>query len=167
MLTDSNRATFERAVDLLHSLLADLVFVSGSTTGVLLADHVPVGIRPTKDVDAIVNVRSYARLRSSLRTCQTAGAQLNPSLWFVLVFVLRGNPYSGVRNIWCAYTSACGGRDQWCQERPETLALHIEDGLPVFRMLPGAPPLSVTTPSPAIRASERAWRGEGFCRETS
>lgn len=60
MPTDPNRAMFERAVDLLHPLLADLVFVGGSTTGLLLTDPVRVGIRPTKDVDAIVNVLSYA-----------------------------------------------------------------------------------------------------------
>lgn len=51
---------FERAVELLHPLLGDLVFVGGSTTGLLLTDPVTVGIRPTKDVDAIVNVLSYA-----------------------------------------------------------------------------------------------------------
>lgn len=51
---------FEQAVELLAPLLADLVFVGGSTTGLLLTDPVASGIRPTKDVDAIVNVLSYA-----------------------------------------------------------------------------------------------------------
>ncbi len=59
-MADPNRAIFESAVDLLRPLLDELVFVGGCTTGLLLTDLAAVGIRPTKDVDALVDVTSYA-----------------------------------------------------------------------------------------------------------
>ena len=36
------------------------MFVGGSTTGLLLTDAAAAGIRPTKDVDTLVNATSYA-----------------------------------------------------------------------------------------------------------
>lgn len=59
-MTDSNRELFERVVRLLEPLLDELVFVGGCATGLLITDPAASGIRPTKDVDAIVNVTSYA-----------------------------------------------------------------------------------------------------------
>jgi hypothetical protein len=61
---DPNRALFESVVRLLGPVLNDLVFVGGCTTGLFLTDSVAVGIRPTKDVDAIVDVTSYAEYTS-------------------------------------------------------------------------------------------------------
>lgn len=46
---------------LLRPVLDELVFVGGCTTGLLITDPAASGIRPTKDVDAIVDVRSYAK----------------------------------------------------------------------------------------------------------
>jgi hypothetical protein len=60
-VADPNRALFESAVRLLGSVLDDLVFVGGCTTGLFLTDSAAGGIRPTKDVDAIVDVTSYAK----------------------------------------------------------------------------------------------------------
>jgi hypothetical protein len=60
-VADPNRALLESAVTLLHPLLGELVFIGGCTTGLLLTDAAAGGIRPTKDVDAIVDVTSYAR----------------------------------------------------------------------------------------------------------
>lgn len=51
---------FESVVRLLAPILDQVVFVGGSTTGLLLTDAAAAGIRPTKDVDAIVNATSYA-----------------------------------------------------------------------------------------------------------
>lgn len=59
-MADPNRELFERVVHLLRPILDELVFVGGCATGLLLTDAAATGIRPTKDVDAIVDVTSYA-----------------------------------------------------------------------------------------------------------
>src|SRR5215813_2816821 len=60
-VTDPNRALFESVVRLLAPVLDELVFVGGCTTGLFITDPAAGGIRPTKDVDAIVDVTSYAK----------------------------------------------------------------------------------------------------------
>jgi hypothetical protein len=70
-VADPNRALFESVVRLLAPVLDDLVFVGGCTTGLFVTDPAAGGIRPTRDVDAIVDVTSYARytaLSDRLRT---------------------------------------------------------------------------------------------------
>jgi hypothetical protein len=59
-VTDPNRALFELIVRLLAPVLDELVFVGGCTTGLFITDAAAGGIRPTNDVDAIVDVTSYA-----------------------------------------------------------------------------------------------------------
>ena len=59
-MNDPNLTLLEGAVRLLQPLLDELVFVGGCATGLLITDPVGVGIRPTKDVDAITEVGSYA-----------------------------------------------------------------------------------------------------------
>ena len=60
-MADPNRVLFESVVRLLAPVLDELVFVGGSTTGLFITDPAAGGIRPTKDVDAIVDVTSYAK----------------------------------------------------------------------------------------------------------
>jgi hypothetical protein len=60
-MADPNRALFESIVRLLAPLLDELVFVGGCTTGLFITDPAAGAIRPTKDVDAIVDVTSYAK----------------------------------------------------------------------------------------------------------
>ncbi len=60
-VTDPNRALFESVVSLLAPVLDELVFVGGCTTGIFVTDPAAGDIRPTKDVDAIVDVTSYAQ----------------------------------------------------------------------------------------------------------
>ncbi len=60
-MADPNRALFESVVHLLTPLLDELVFVGGCTTGLFITDPAAGSIRPTKDVDAIVDVTSYAQ----------------------------------------------------------------------------------------------------------
>jgi hypothetical protein len=60
-VADPNRALFESVVHLLTPLLDELVFVGGCTTGLFITDPAAGSIRPTKDVDAIVDVTSYAQ----------------------------------------------------------------------------------------------------------
>jgi hypothetical protein len=57
---DPNRQLLEQAVHLLRPLLDDLVFVGGCATGLLITDPDAVGIRATRDVDAITQISSYA-----------------------------------------------------------------------------------------------------------
>lgn len=57
-MADPNRALFESVVRLLTPVLDELVFVGGCTTGRLITDPAAGGIRPTRDVDAIVDVTS-------------------------------------------------------------------------------------------------------------
>lgn len=61
-MADPNRVLFEEAVRLLAPVLDELVFVGGCTTGFFTTDPAATGVRPTKDVDAIVDVTSYAKL---------------------------------------------------------------------------------------------------------
>jgi hypothetical protein len=60
-VADPNRALFESVVRLLAPVLDELVFVGGCMTGMFITDTAAGGIRPTKDVDAIVDVTSYAK----------------------------------------------------------------------------------------------------------
>ena len=60
-MADPNRALFEEVVTLLAPVLDELVFVGGCTTGLFITDPGATGIRPTMDVDAIVDVTSYAQ----------------------------------------------------------------------------------------------------------
>lgn len=60
-MADPNRALFESVVRLLAPVVDELVFVGGCMTGLLITDPAAEGIRATKDVDAIVDVASYAR----------------------------------------------------------------------------------------------------------
>ncbi|HXG57093.1 MAG TPA: hypothetical protein VNJ03_17075 [Vicinamibacterales bacterium] len=60
-MNDPNLGMLERAVTLLAPLLEELVFVGGCATGLLISDPASGGIRPTKDVDTIVEVSSYAQ----------------------------------------------------------------------------------------------------------
>lgn len=69
-MADPNRALFEAAVRLLAPMLDELVFVGGSTTGLFLTAPMSAGVRATRDVDAIVDVTTYAqyaRLAERLR----------------------------------------------------------------------------------------------------
>ena len=63
-MADPNRALFESVVRLLTPVLEELVFVGGCTTGLFLTDPAAGGVRPTKDVDAIVDVASYGAYAS-------------------------------------------------------------------------------------------------------
>jgi hypothetical protein len=76
---DSNRALFESVVRLLGPVLDDLVFVGGCTTGLFLTDSVAGGIRPTKDVDAIVDVTTYAGAGTVISSRVTTSRTLSPS----------------------------------------------------------------------------------------
>jgi hypothetical protein len=60
-VVDPNRALFESVIELLVPVLDELVFLGGCATGLFITDPAAGGIRPTRDVDAIVDVTSYAQ----------------------------------------------------------------------------------------------------------
>ena len=60
-MADPNRALFESVIRLLAPVLDEFVFVGGCTTGLFITDPAAGGIRPTKDVDAIVDVTRLKR----------------------------------------------------------------------------------------------------------
>jgi hypothetical protein len=72
-VADPNRALFESVVRLLTPVLDELVFVGGCTTGLFITDPAAGGIRPTKDVDAIVDVTSYAKYAALSERLRTLG----------------------------------------------------------------------------------------------
>jgi hypothetical protein len=76
---DPNRIQFESVVRLLAPLLEELVFVGGCTTGVFVTDPATGGIRPTKDVDAIVDVTSYAQYTALSERLRTIGLKEDTS----------------------------------------------------------------------------------------
>jgi hypothetical protein len=70
---DPNRQLFESVVQLLAPVLDELVFVGGCTTGLFITDPATAGIRATKDVDAIVDVASYAKYAALAERLRTLG----------------------------------------------------------------------------------------------
>ena len=72
-MVDPNHVLFEAVVRLLRPVLDYLVFVGGCTTGLFLTDPAASGIRPTKDVDAIVDVTSYAKYASLAERLRALG----------------------------------------------------------------------------------------------
>ena len=55
-----NLELLTKAARLLQPLLQGLVFVGGCTTALLITDDAAAEVRPTYDVDAIVDISSYA-----------------------------------------------------------------------------------------------------------
>ena len=59
-MPDPNTEQLITAARLLKDLLRELVFVGGCATGLLITDEAAAEVRPTYDVDAIVEITSYA-----------------------------------------------------------------------------------------------------------
>lgn len=72
-MADPNRALFESVVRLLAPVLDELAFVGGCTTGLFITDPATGGIRSTRDVDAIVDVTSYAKYADLSERLRTMG----------------------------------------------------------------------------------------------
>lgn len=72
-MQNPNLALLEDAVRLLQPLLDELVFVGGCATGLLITDPAAGGLRPTKDVDVITEVASYAEYATLSERLRTLG----------------------------------------------------------------------------------------------
>jgi hypothetical protein len=59
-MVSRNLELLDEAARLLKPMLAELVFVGGSTTALLITDPAAAEVRPTYDVDAIAEITSYA-----------------------------------------------------------------------------------------------------------
>jgi hypothetical protein len=59
-MASSNLELLTNAAKLLEPLLGELVFVGGCATELLITDKAAAEVRPTLDVDAIVEITSYA-----------------------------------------------------------------------------------------------------------
>lgn len=60
-MADPNKEMLKLAVAQLGDLADELVFVGGSTTGLFITDEASADVRPSKDVDAIVEAATYAK----------------------------------------------------------------------------------------------------------
>jgi hypothetical protein len=108
-MSDPNLAILEAAAVLLEPLLHDLVFLGGCATGLLRTDPAAAGIRPTRDVDAIAEVASYAdyaalseRLRD-LGLNEDASEGAPPCRWIhgrLIIDVMPTAPVMGFGNRW-------------------------------------------------------------------
>ena len=59
-MANPNIRLLTEAAKLLRPVLGELVFVGGCTTGLLISDEGAGDVRPTVDVDAIIEITSYA-----------------------------------------------------------------------------------------------------------
>lgn len=68
---DPNRAQLVKVARAIGDLSSDVVFLGGATVGLLITDSAAPRVRPTKDVDVVVEVASYAeyqvKIGSALR----------------------------------------------------------------------------------------------------
>src|ERR1700758_1187744 len=77
-MSKHNLELLAEAARLLKPLLSELVFVGGSTTALLITDKAAAEVRPTYDVDAIVEISSYATyadFSERLRGCGFRGGK--------------------------------------------------------------------------------------------
>jgi hypothetical protein len=58
-MANRNLELLKVAAKLLRPVLDELVFVGGCATGLLVSDEAAAEVRPTFDVDAIVEITSY------------------------------------------------------------------------------------------------------------
>jgi hypothetical protein len=74
-----NLHLLREAASRLKPLLEELVFVGGATTSLLITDKAAADVRPTYDVDAIVEITSYAAYRTFSERLRKIGFQEDTS----------------------------------------------------------------------------------------
>ena len=72
-MANQNLEMLRVAAERLGNLVDDLVFVGGCTTELFITDEAAAEIRPTKDVDAIVEAATYAQYVKFSERLQNAG----------------------------------------------------------------------------------------------
>lgn len=147
-MADPNRALFESVVRLLAPVLDELVFVGGCTTGLFITDPAASGIRPTKDVDAIVDVTSYAKYTTLSERLRTLGLAEDTTPGAPLC---RWRRDDFIVDIMPTDATVLGFSNQWYQAAIET-ALTIDIG--EYRV-------RVVTPALFIATKLEAFHGRG------
>lgn len=66
-MSDPNREVLQFTADALGEMIDEVVFVGGAVAGILVTDSAAARIRPTKDVDCIVEVASRAEYDNRIR----------------------------------------------------------------------------------------------------
>ena len=138
-MVDPNRALFEAVVRLLRPVLDDLVFVGGCTTGLFLTDPAAGGIRPTKDVDAIVDVTSYAKYASLAERLRALGLAEDTTPGAP---VCRWRRAEMIVDVMPTDASVLGFSNRWYPAAIETAQVHLIAGHDV-RIV--TPPLFIAT----------------------
>jgi len=67
IMTDPNRISLQFAAKALGKMKNEVVFVGGAVAGVLITDSAAARIRPTNDVDCIVEVATRAEYDTRIR----------------------------------------------------------------------------------------------------
>lgn len=75
-----NLALLARAAEELSPLVDRIVFVGGSVTGLLTSDPAAAPVRPTMDIDAVIEVASYAEFAQLEGEMRQLGFQHDESL---------------------------------------------------------------------------------------
>ena len=92
--SDPNRRQLARVAEALGDLRHDVVFVGGATVGLLITDPAAPRVRPTKDVDVIVEVATYseyqARVAPRLKASVAPSRRRCPLLRRVTAWRARG-----------------------------------------------------------------------------
>jgi hypothetical protein len=78
-MASSNLELLTNAAKLLEPLLGELVFVGGCATQLLITDKAAAAVRPTLDVDAIVEITSYAGYETFSERLRKLGFQEDAS----------------------------------------------------------------------------------------
>lgn len=147
-MADPNRALFESVVRLLVPVLDELVFVGGCTTGLFITDPAAGGIRPTKDVDAIVDVTSYAKYAALSERLRTLGLAEDPTPGAPLCRWRRGDL---IVDVMPTDTAVLGFSNRWYPTAIETAQTFGIAGLDV----------RVVTPALFIATKLEAFHGRG------
>jgi len=145
-MPDPNGQLFERAVRCLEPVLDQLVFAGGCATGMLLTDPAAAGIRPTRDVDAIVDLASYDQYAALARRLRALGltedtrAGAATGRWHhdeILVDILPTEPaVLGFSNRWYGPALASATRISLAGLQPRLVAapLFLATKLEAFRI---------------------------------
>lgn len=72
-MKDLNGLLFEAAARLLRPLLQEVVFVGGSTTGLLITDGAAPSVRATDDVDVITEIGTYGQYETLSQRLRSLG----------------------------------------------------------------------------------------------
>lgn len=105
------------AVTHLSELADELVFVGGCTTGLLITDPAVAEIRPTEDVDSIVEAATYFQYQEFAERLQKKGFAIDTSDGAPICRWVKGET---VLDVMPVHGSALGFKNRWFKDAVET-----------------------------------------------